>query len=128
MRSSVEQKKFDGTPFDTTSPDPVNISVKIPARIQYCKSIRAWVFMHEYIRKSTHHEDSECPWLLRSEETDVYDIEEVQGPWQVWAGVIGKTDGMHVFACSLFGYIARYIFCALTQQRLLNYICSRYNL
>mmetsp|Transcript_2542 Transcript_2542/g.3810 ORF Transcript_2542/g.3810 Transcript_2542/m.3810 type:complete len:648 (+) Transcript_2542:57-2000(+) len=88
----VEQKKFDGTPFDTTFPDPVNISVKIPARIQYCKSIRAWVFMHEYIRKSTHHEDSECPWLLRSEETDVYDIEEVQGPWQVWAGVIGKTD------------------------------------
>mmetsp|Transcript_21329 Transcript_21329/g.32560 ORF Transcript_21329/g.32560 Transcript_21329/m.32560 type:complete len:501 (-) Transcript_21329:217-1719(-) len=88
----VEQKKFDGTPFDTTSPDPVNISVKIPARIQYCKSIRAWVFMHEYVRKSPHHEDSECPWLLRSEETDVYDIEEVQGPWQVWAGVIGKTD------------------------------------
>eukprot|EP00984_Skeletonema_dohrnii_P016809 scaffold7526_cov115-Skeletonema_dohrnii-CCMP3373.AAC.8 len=88
----VEQKKFDGTPFDTTSPEPKTISIKIPARIQYCKSIRAWVFMHDYIRKSTHHEDSECPWLLRSEETDVYDIEQVQGPWQVWAGVIGKTD------------------------------------
>ena len=68
--------------------------MKIPAKIQYCKSIRAWVFMHEYIQKSTR-DDSECPWLLRSEETEVYDIEEVQGPWQVWAGVISNTDGMY---------------------------------
>jgi len=87
----VEQNKFDGTSFDTASPDTGNMSVKIPAKIQYCKSIRAWVFLHEYIRKSTR-DDSECPWLLRSEETEVYDIEEVQGPWQVWAGVIRKTD------------------------------------
>ena len=91
---SVEQNKFDGTSFDTASPDTENMSVKIPAKIQYCKSIRAWVFLHEYIRKSTR-DDSECPWLLRSEETEVYDIEEVQGPWQVWAGVIRKTDGMY---------------------------------
>ena len=89
----VEQNKFDNTPFDTTSPDEVNIRVKVPAQIKYCKSIRAWVLMHEYIRKSTR-DDSECPWLLRSEETDAYDIEEIQGPWQVWAGVISKTDGM----------------------------------
>lgn len=90
----VEQNKFDNTPFDAISIDPEIIPVKIPAEIKYCKSIRAWVFMHEHIRKSTH-DDSDCPWLLRSEETDVYDIEEVKGPWQVWAGVISRTDGMY---------------------------------
>ncbi len=89
----VERNKFDSTPFHTTSPNPL-IKVKIPAKIQYCKSIRAWVFMHEYIRKSDR-DDSDCPWLLRSEETDVFDIEKVQGPWQVWAGVISRTDGMY---------------------------------
>eukprot|EP00984_Skeletonema_dohrnii_P026168 scaffold15472_cov138-Skeletonema_dohrnii-CCMP3373.AAC.1 len=89
----VEQNKFDGTEFNTTSPDPVHIRVKVPAQIKYCKSIRAWVFTHEYIRKSNStRDDSDCPWLLRSEETDVFDIEEVQGPWQIWAGVIGRTD------------------------------------
>lgn len=99
----VEQNKFDSAPFDTTSPDPEGIPVKIPARIQYCKSIRAWAFLHENIRKSTR-DDSDCPWLLRSEETDVYDIEEVQGPWQVWAGVISRTDGMFfAIQFSLFG-------------------------
>jgi len=82
----VEQNKFDGTEFST----------KVPAQIKYCKSIRAWVFTHEYIQKSkSTRDDSACPWLLRSEETDVFDIEEVQGPWQIWAGVIGRTDGMH---------------------------------
>eukprot|EP00985_Skeletonema_marinoi_P012858 scaffold6280_cov127-Skeletonema_marinoi.AAC.11 len=79
----VEQNKFDGTEFST----------KVPAQIKYCKSIRAWVFTHEYIQKSkSTRDDSACPWLLRSEETDVFDIEEVQGPWQIWAGVIGRTD------------------------------------
>ena len=64
----------------------------MPAQIKYCKSIRAWVFTHEYIHKSAR-DDPDCPWLLRSEETDAYDIEEVQGPWQVWEGVISRTDG-----------------------------------
>lgn len=90
----VEQNKFDNTPFDAISIDSQIIPVKIPAEIKYCKSLRAWVFMHEHIRKSTH-DDSDCPWLLRSEETDVYDIEEVEGPWQVWAGVISRTDGVY---------------------------------
>ena len=90
---SVEQNKFDGTPFDTVTATSVSENMsKIPAKFQYCKSIRAWVFLHEYIQKSIR-DDSECPWLLRSEETEVYDIEEVQGPWQVWAGVMSKTDG-----------------------------------
>ena len=87
----IEYNKFDSTEFDTTSPNLTDISIKTPAKIQYCNSVEAWVFLHEDIRKSKR-DDSDCPWLLRSEETQVYDIEEVQGPWQIWAGVIGITD------------------------------------
>ena len=84
-------KAGDSAPFDARSPDPASVPVKVPAKIQYCEDIRAWVFMHEQIRKSRR-DESDCPWLLRSEETEVYDIEEVQGPWQVWEGVIRTTD------------------------------------
>jgi len=85
----VEMKKLDGSPFDTELPEW--LVVKVPAKFQYCKSIRAWVFTHDYLRKSKH-DDSDCPWLLRSEETDVFDIEEVEGQWQVWAGVISNAE------------------------------------
>ena len=90
----IERRKFDGTEFDTTLPsfNPFNETVIIPAKIQYCERFRAWVFMHENILKSTLDDDSDCPWLLRSETTNVYDIEEVKGPWQAWQGVIETTD------------------------------------
>jgi hypothetical protein len=78
----VEQKKFDGTPFDTEAPGE-GFTLKVGAKFMYCKSLKAWVFTHEYIRKSKH-DDSDCPWLMRSEETEVYDILEVQGSWQIW--------------------------------------------
>ncbi len=38
----VEQNKFDGNSFETT----------VPAKIKYCPSEEAWVFMHDNIRKS----------------------------------------------------------------------------
>eukprot|EP00984_Skeletonema_dohrnii_P011244 scaffold4470_cov99-Skeletonema_dohrnii-CCMP3373.AAC.5 len=90
----IERRKFDGTEFDTTLPsfNPFNATVIIPAKIQYCERIRAWVFMHENILKSKRDNSSDCPWLLRSETTSVYDIEEVKGPWQAWQGVIETTD------------------------------------
>lgn len=89
----IERSKFDASEFDTISPYPTKPfhQVKIPAKIQYCKDIKSWVFIHENIRKSKRH-DSDCPWLLRSETTDAYDIEDVQGPWQVWRGLIETTD------------------------------------
>mmetsp|Transcript_24187 Transcript_24187/g.41279 ORF Transcript_24187/g.41279 Transcript_24187/m.41279 type:complete len:672 (+) Transcript_24187:20-2035(+) len=90
----TERRKFDGTEFDTTPPsfNPFNYTVVIPAKIQYCKIFRAWVFMHENIRRSRD-DNSDCPWLLRSEETGVFDIEEVnQMNWEVWQGVIETTD------------------------------------
>ena len=89
----IERRKFDDTEFDTTSPYPNNpfYNIKTPAKIQYCKSIKAWVLVHENIHKSKRH-GSDCPWLLRSETTDAYDIEDVQSPWQVWRGVIEMTN------------------------------------
>eukprot|EP00984_Skeletonema_dohrnii_P035342 scaffold34997_cov183-Skeletonema_dohrnii-CCMP3373.AAC.1 len=90
----VERRKFDGTEFDKTSPNPEDpyFTIKIPAKIQYCHSIRAWVFMHEKIRRSRD-DNSDCPWLLRSERTELFDIEEVnQMNWEVWQGVIETTD------------------------------------
>jgi hypothetical protein len=91
----IERSKLDGTEYDTTlpenSPDLEALKIKIPAKIKYCKSIKAWVFMHENIRKSRG-DNSDCPWLLRSDETEVYDIMDVKGPWQVWKGVIEMTD------------------------------------
>lgn len=38
----VEQDKFDGSSFEVT----------VPAKIKYCSSEEAWVFMHDNIRKS----------------------------------------------------------------------------
>ena len=53
----------------------------MPAEIKYCDG--HWIFTHEYIRKSidAFEEDyeSDCHWLLRSPETDVYDVLEVEG-------------------------------------------------
>jgi hypothetical protein len=83
----VEQNKFDGTSFDTEAPFPEYVpgyEFKLGAKFMYCESLKAWVFTHEYISKSSKHDDSNCPWLLRSEETEVYDIEDVEGPWQIW--------------------------------------------
>mmetsp|Transcript_19848 Transcript_19848/g.33804 ORF Transcript_19848/g.33804 Transcript_19848/m.33804 type:complete len:668 (-) Transcript_19848:2283-4286(-) len=90
----VEQNKFDGTSFDTEASFPEYLpgyEFKLGAKFMYCESLKAWVFTHEYISKSSDRDDSDCPWLLRSEETEVYDIEDVEGPWQIWAGVISDT-------------------------------------
>jgi hypothetical protein len=86
----VEMNKFNGEPFATEVPGEtlalgIGASAKLGAKFMYCKRLKAWVFTHEYIRKSRHDDDdSDCPWLLRSMETDVYDIEDVEGEWQIW--------------------------------------------
>jgi hypothetical protein len=33
-----------------------------------------------------------CPWLLRSPETETFDLLEVEGNWDLWAGDITKTE------------------------------------
>ncbi|KAL9178938.1 hypothetical protein ACHAXT_011911 [Thalassiosira profunda] len=81
-----EMRKFDG--------GKGAFEEKVPAEIKYCKSESAWVFTHPYIRKSRGGEtieDSDCPWLLRSPETDAYNLLEVSGLWEIWVGVINKN-------------------------------------
>ena len=81
----VEQSKSDLTPFDSEATlhptynftmDPI-----MPAEIKYCDG--HWIFTHEYIRKSidAFEEDyeSDCHWLIRSPETDVFDVLQVEG-------------------------------------------------
>jgi len=95
----VEQKKSDRTPFDATAPlyDPYHIgignpyqdSIK-PAEIKYCGGY--WIFSHDYIRRSRKDKSDEtCAWLARSPKTAGFDL-EVDGKWQIWAGVILETD------------------------------------
>ena len=93
----VEQNKFDDTPFIQ----------KKGALIKYCKEERAWVFMHENIRKDENTKDSNCPWLLRSPETDSFNLLEVSGSWRIWTGMY-ELLCLSIY-CSSVSYIQRII-------------------
>ena len=86
----TEQNKFDNTQYN----------VKTGALIRYCSEERAWVFMHEHIRKDNNTRDSVCPWLLRSPETDSFNLLEVSGDWVVWTGVINNGATFQTY-CNL---------------------------
>ena len=71
----TEQNKFDDHPYRRTT----------GATIQYCPEEGAWVFMHELIRKGMNRTQNACPWLVRSPDTDSYDLlEVVSGDWIIW--------------------------------------------
>ena len=95
---------------------------KTGAVIMYCESEGAWVFAHDRIRKSLgtdevseltkHHifiilygsqlfldVKSDCPWLLRSPDTDAFNLLEVSGEWSIWVGSI-KKDGFMSATCN----------------------------
>mmetsp|Transcript_7622 Transcript_7622/g.16602 ORF Transcript_7622/g.16602 Transcript_7622/m.16602 type:complete len:508 (+) Transcript_7622:542-2065(+) len=59
---------------------------KVGAEIRYCDG--AWVFTHPNIMKSNSSEESDCNWLLRSPDTDAYNLLEAPGGWSIWVGVI----------------------------------------
>jgi len=80
-----ERRKFDSNPFDDASPMPI-----IPAEIKYSKESGGWVFTHPLIRKSLDEDASEA-WLLRSPETEEYDLLNVAGEWNIWVGRIDTT-------------------------------------
>ena len=48
-----------------------------------------WIFTHPYIRKEATGDET---WLLRSPETDEYDLLNVQGEWSIWLGRIDTTS------------------------------------
>mmetsp|Transcript_20106 Transcript_20106/g.36329 ORF Transcript_20106/g.36329 Transcript_20106/m.36329 type:complete len:387 (-) Transcript_20106:335-1495(-) len=75
-----EMRKSMDTPFET----------KIGAEIKYCVEESAWVLTHTNIRKSRMPEESDCPWLLRSPNTEAFDLLEVSGQWSIWVGIINN--------------------------------------
>ncbi|KAL7536191.1 hypothetical protein ACHAXR_006980 [Thalassiosira sp. AJA248-18] len=106
-----EMRKFDRKNYD---PEEV-----VPAEIRYCEEVGAWIFTHEHIRKTRDEKvlqlcptlsvltlfpliqyyhlqinafKSGCNWLLRSPDTDEYDLRYVDGDWSIWTGVVGKTE------------------------------------
>ena len=59
------------------------------------------MFRHEQISTSSPLEDqeeNECSWLLRSDETDSYDVIEVatEGHWSVWTGQIDRESSISI--------------------------------
>mmetsp|Transcript_40394 Transcript_40394/g.87235 ORF Transcript_40394/g.87235 Transcript_40394/m.87235 type:complete len:579 (-) Transcript_40394:585-2321(-) len=76
-----ERRKFDRLEFDPWG--------KSPAEIKYSIELSAWIFTHPLLAKKK--EGEYVPWLLRSPETDEYDVLNVEGDWDVWFGVIGAT-------------------------------------
>jgi len=82
--SYEEMNKESGDPFKTTD----------PAELMYCREIESWVFRHPKIRSSLDiGEEHECNWLLRSDETDDFDLVELSTTenWFLWKGEI-KQD------------------------------------
>eukprot|EP00579_Thalassiosira_antarctica_P007523 CAMPEP_0201903964 /NCGR_PEP_ID=MMETSP0902-20130614/55751_1 /ASSEMBLY_ACC=CAM_ASM_000551 /TAXON_ID=420261 /ORGANISM="Thalassiosira antarctica, Strain CCMP982" /LENGTH=287 /DNA_ID=CAMNT_0048438033 /DNA_START=945 /DNA_END=1808 /DNA_ORIENTATION=- len=79
-----EMRKSSVSPFVTI----------IGAEIKYCTEESAWVFSHENIKKAKTPEESSCPWLLRSPDTQAYDLMDVSGEWEIWVGVINHGAKM----------------------------------
>lgn len=63
----------------------------VPAEIIYCEAIEAWVFMHPDILTSPEEDEAhDCGWLLRSANTDSYDIIELaeESEFLIWKGLV----------------------------------------
>eukprot|EP01082_Thalassiosira_pseudonana_P006650 g5768.t1.2.5e174189 g5768 g5768.t1 contig20:127292-129425(+) len=77
----VEQNKFDHSAYETT----------IPAEIKYCKSEGAWVVTHSVISKSRTDDETDCPWILKSQPTSEFDLFEVPENWLIWIGTVSNS-------------------------------------
>mmetsp|Transcript_688 Transcript_688/g.1137 ORF Transcript_688/g.1137 Transcript_688/m.1137 type:complete len:644 (-) Transcript_688:26-1957(-) len=92
----VERNKYNGEPYEE----------KVPARIQYCNSEQAWVFMHPNIRKSSLNGfNQDCPWLLKSSETTEFNLLEVGGDWTIWTGIVRNGADFQVFCNECAGEV-----------------------
>ena len=90
-RIYVERNKIDGSKYDSEGPEippawsvlPEDFVVP-PSGIKYCDG--RWIFYNEQIRKSknSRHENSDCPWLARSEEYDGFDLLGAGRNWELW--------------------------------------------
>jgi hypothetical protein len=84
----VEMNKESGDPFKST----------IPAELKYCQEIESWVLTHKKIRTSLNpDETNECNWLLKSGQTEEFDLVELpRANWFLWRGQIKKDYDISV--------------------------------
>mmetsp|Transcript_27195 Transcript_27195/g.46217 ORF Transcript_27195/g.46217 Transcript_27195/m.46217 type:complete len:673 (+) Transcript_27195:113-2131(+) len=89
-----EARKFDRQPYPPPEDQGGSMfQAVVPAEIKYCEDIKAWVLTHKNIGKSEDDDyDSSCNWLLRSPETDSFNVLDASGKWDMWVGVLGTTD------------------------------------
>jgi len=62
-----EARKFDGNGYK---------DMVVPAELRYSDDLGAWIFTHPSIKQST---DNDEGWLLRSPDTEEYDLLDVSG-------------------------------------------------
>eukprot|EP00566_Odontella_aurita_P008738 CAMPEP_0113568750 /NCGR_PEP_ID=MMETSP0015_2-20120614/24025_1 /TAXON_ID=2838 /ORGANISM="Odontella" /LENGTH=860 /DNA_ID=CAMNT_0000471331 /DNA_START=122 /DNA_END=2705 /DNA_ORIENTATION=+ /assembly_acc=CAM_ASM_000160 len=79
----VEMNKQNGEKYEKTT----------PAKFMFCQTLGSWAFVHKDLRKSTEltEEESDCPWLLKSEPVTgsaMFDLLSVasSSQWTVWTG------------------------------------------
>jgi hypothetical protein len=84
----VEMNKESGDFFKST----------IPAELKYCQEIKSWVLTHKNIRTSLNpDDDNKCNWLVRSERTEEFDLEELpKKTWIMWYGQMEKDYDISV--------------------------------
>lgn len=85
----IERNKEEGSEFKRT----------IPAEIVYCQDIESWVFRHKYVTTSSDPDkENECSWLLRSPQTESFDITELaeDTEWFVWRGLVHSDYKVHI--------------------------------
>ena len=75
------------TYFDSQGPENFNTT----GRFSYCMEESVWVFTIESFNDSI--ERGDCgQWLLRSEKTDAFILEDVSSEWTVWTGSVNKIS------------------------------------
>jgi len=79
----------------------------IPAELKYCQDIESWVLTHPNIRTSLNPgKANKCNWLVRSERTEEFDLEELpRKNWIMWHGQMEKDYDISVSCAevSVFG-------------------------
>eukprot|EP00578_Thalassiosira_sp_NH16_P005900 CAMPEP_0181135596 /NCGR_PEP_ID=MMETSP1071-20121207/32735_1 /TAXON_ID=35127 /ORGANISM="Thalassiosira sp., Strain NH16" /LENGTH=293 /DNA_ID=CAMNT_0023222251 /DNA_START=170 /DNA_END=1048 /DNA_ORIENTATION=- len=77
------------------SDEPFDKDVVEPAKIKYSPAVNAWILVHPNIRKAFDDESDE-PWLLRSPDTDSFELLDVSGSeWDLWQGKI-ESAVLHI--------------------------------
>jgi len=71
------------------------LSEQLSGKFFYCLEEKAWVFSISGISKGEN--DEGCLWLLRSPETESFDLSDVSTEgWSIWTGNIEYSNSLHI--------------------------------